>query len=124
MTFNYSEYLKRHLMIGQIDPWRVDIDGKPIYALLVPFDSALNECKEWSGQDLTRGELLQDMKENNIFVFRNVDEFGKIRDKLREEEKLLKKEAKGHKKALSEERRKKLQEHAAKIRELKNGGTA
>lgn len=121
MELNLSvEYLKKLKMIGQIDPWRRDDDGNPIYALLVPVDTAILEI---GGPDttITRTEFLKCLKDANVFVFRNIDEFVKLRDSLRKVEKEVKTERKKFKREISPERRKALKDHAALIRDKSKG---
>jgi hypothetical protein len=112
--FNYAEYLKRHLLVGEIDPWRKDSEGNKFYAVLVPLEAALAECSEWSGQDIGRKEFISYLKLNNIQVFNNIDEFGKFKEKSDVDRKAIKKNEKEvkarHKRIISEETRKKRSE--------------
>jgi hypothetical protein len=111
--FNYATYLKRRLMVGQVDPWRRTDDGKPIYTILVPVETAIKECEEWSGQDISRSEFINYLKLNDILCFRNVEEFKKLKEELKEiEEKPLK----VRKRQISEEHREKLRNNAKKAR--------
>lgn len=102
--FDYASYCKRHKLSGQVDPWRKTDTDKPIYALLVPVEMALEECKGWSGQDITRHEFLQYLKLNDTLAFKNIDEFAKFRDD-REEERKAQPKPKKHKRELTEEQR-------------------
>ena len=85
MGFNFIEYLKRHLMLGQVDPWRKTLEDQPIYTLLVDINYALEECKRWSNQDIQRQEFVNYLKINDIYLFKNVDEFKNVKDKLTSE---------------------------------------
>jgi CHASE3 domain sensor protein len=87
---NYVEYLKRRMMIGPLDPWRRTDDDEPLYALLVSLETAINECKDWSNQDIVRKEFMDYLKINNIWAFKNVDEFVEVK-KERKAEKIVKK---------------------------------
>jgi hypothetical protein len=62
-------------MLGQVDPWRRTDEGQPIYTLLVPVETALDECKEWSKQEITRKEFTDYLKQNDILLFNSVEEF-------------------------------------------------
>jgi hypothetical protein len=88
--FDYVDYLKRHMLVGQLDPWRIDDDGKPFYALLTTLDFAMNECTGWSGQSLGRDEFKNYLALNNIWTLRNIEELQKVREE-REAEKEVKK---------------------------------
>lgn len=108
--FDYIEYLKRHSMIGQIDPWRRHDNGDSVLCLIVSVDTALNESEGWSGQELTRGEFVKYLQSNNIFVFRSVEEFKKYKD-TKIETKLEPK-----KRNISDEQRRRLKKHAESMR--------
>jgi hypothetical protein len=79
--FDYIGYLKRHSMIGPMHPWNKNDQAAPIMGLLVPVQSALDEIIGWTGQDITRNEFLAHLKENNISVFNNIDEFVNLKSK-------------------------------------------
>jgi len=106
--FNYAEYLKRKLYVGQIDPWRVDSDGHPFYTTLVPLETAIAECTEWSGQDINRKQFLSHLKDHNILVFSSIEDF--VKHKKSRPEELTK-----PKKQLTEEQRKILSERMREI---------
>lgn len=110
---DYATYLKRKLMVGQVDPWRKTDDGKPLYTILVPVDTAIKECEEWSGQELGRAEFINYLKLNDILCFRNVDEFKKLKEELKEQadETPLK-----PKRTLTEEHKEKLRNNLKKAR--------
>ena len=111
--FNYVEYLKRHHFIGQIDPWRRHDNGNPVLCLLTAVEPAINECEGWSGQELKRGEFIKYLKDNDIFVFRSVEEFKKYKDE-KIEEKLEPK-----KRNISDEHRRNLQKQVLKMNEAR-----
>lgn len=81
--FDYATYLKKQLMVGQVDPWRRTDEGKPLLALLVTVEYAMNECKEWSGQDILRSEFLKHLNDHHILVLRDVNEFKNIKEEIR-----------------------------------------
>lgn len=115
--FDYATYLKRHFLVGQVDPWRRTDEGKPLFALLVQLDYALAECKEWSKQDIGKVEFINYLKLNDILSIKNVDEFKKIKEELKkskEEEILISK-----KKEITPERRKKLMLQVEKMNAAK-----
>lgn len=115
MSIDYVRYLKGFRMIGQIDPWRADDNGKPIFALLVTVDVALAECIALSGQDMTRHEFLSYLKEQDVQVFKNVDEFANLKEgKVREV-----KAKKNFKRKVSEETREKLRNRMKSINSKK-----
>jgi hypothetical protein len=58
--------------------------------LLVSLETAINECKDWSNQDIVRKEFMDYLKINNIWAFKNVDEFVEVK-KERKAEKIVKK---------------------------------
>lgn len=103
--FDYAQYLKRHLMVGQVDPWRRTDEGKPLYTILVPLDVAIKECSEWSGQEIGRQEFINYLKLNDILCFKNINEFQKIKEELKEEQKEIQLKPK---RTLSEEHKEKL----------------
>ena len=111
--FNYVTYLKNLKMIGQLDPWK-DGEGEPLWALLVPVDNALEECKGWSKQEITRKEFITYLKDNSIMIFNSVDQFV---DWKENKKKIDKPERKKFTRNISEERRNQLKEHAKSIRE-------
>ena len=106
-------YLKRHLWIGQIDPWRRHDNGDPVLCLLTDVDPALKEVQQWIGEgiELTRTEFVKILQDNLIFVFRNIAEFEKYKDKKIDETKLVLKQ----KKNLSEERKEQLRNQVKKM---------
>lgn len=68
--------------IGQVHPtYRNSIDPK-IIALLVPINSALDEARSVD-PDLTRTQLLKILKEKNIYVFNSIDDFVKLKEKIK-----------------------------------------
>lgn len=109
---DYVSYLNNLRMIGPVDPWKRD-DGSPALALLVAVDNALAECTDWSRQEITRSEFLNYLKDNDILVFSNIDEFVNWKkDKFKPSEGKPK-----FKRNISPERRKQLQNHASQIRD-------
>jgi hypothetical protein len=38
-------------------------------------ETALDECKEWSKQEITRKEFTDYLKQNDILLFNSVEEF-------------------------------------------------
>lgn len=116
---NYVGFLKSLKMVGQIDPLKKD-DGTPAYALLVSVDIALQECNAWGNQDMARAEFLSYLRDSDILVFSNIEEFiNWKKDKLRPSEVKAK-----FKRKISPERRKALQNHAQSIREKIKGSTS
>ena len=114
---NYAEYLKRHLMVREIDPWRRDEEDKKFYCLLIPMDTALEECKGWSGQDITRTELTNHLKLNNIWIVRDTNEFQKKREEAVLERKKDREDKKIRaKRILSDEERKRRSEQMRLLR--------
>lgn len=110
MNINYVNYLKSLRMIGAVDPWKLD-DGSPAHALLVSVETALVECNGWAKQEITRSELLNILRSQDILVFSNIDEFVNWKkDKVNPSGK------KKFKRSISEERRKQLQNHASEMR--------
>jgi|SRR6266853_2068136 len=113
--FNYIDYLKIHLMLGQVDPWRKTLEDQPIFALLVSVDYALEECKSWSNQDILKQEFINYLKINDIYLFKNIDEFKAVKNKketLRVEKK---------KREISTELREKYRNNMIKIRQNRKG---
>ena len=104
--FDYASYLKRHLMVGQVDPWRIDDQGKPYFALLVSLDTAMLECKGWSNQDISKTEFVNHLKVNNIWVLRDITELQQIREDRKEVIREEKEAKKRYKRNISEEARK------------------
>lgn len=117
-NINYVDYLKKHFYIGQIDPWRVHDDGQPILCLLTKVEDALEECKLWSLQDITRTEFIKYLEANRIFVFKNVDEFGKVREDIRNGEKVIKLARKRTRRNLTEEHREKLRKQVSQFKQV------
>jgi hypothetical protein len=67
--FNFIEFLKRRSFIGQLHPGiRSEDQRNPIIGLLVPVQSAIDECELWSGQELPRKEFVNYLKTNNVFL--------------------------------------------------------
>jgi len=79
--FNYIDYLKRHFMLGQVDPWRKTLEDKPIFTLLVDLNTAIEECKLWSGQEISKQEFVNYLKINDIYLFKNIDEFKEVKER-------------------------------------------
>jgi hypothetical protein len=68
-NFQFIEFLKRKSFIGQLHPVISSEDQRdPIIGLLVPVQSAIDECELWSGQELSRKEFVTYLKTNNIFL--------------------------------------------------------
>jgi pyruvate/2-oxoacid:ferredoxin oxidoreductase beta subunit len=109
--FNFVEFLKRKFMIGKLDPWRIDDDGKPFFALLVSLEHALQECNGWSNQEFTRTELKNYLALNNIWCLKNIEELQQIREERKEERKNRKKATRDY----TEEQRKELSERMKKL---------
>jgi len=103
-------------MVGQIYPAYRHDTSEPVIALLIPVNTAMEEYVSWSDQEITRHDFIKELRDNGVSVFNNIDEFVKVRDNLKEMEKLIKKEKKKHKRNISEERRNQLKEHASSIR--------
>lgn len=116
--FNYADYLERHLLVGEVDPWRRTDEGNPLRVLLVTVDVALEECKEWSKQDIGRQELVDYLKLNDILCLRNVEEFSSIKEKLKKGIPID--EPKKKKKKFTEEQLLKLKERMRKLNEEKH----
>lgn len=115
--FDYVAYLKKHLMVGQIDPWRETDEGNKIYTLLVPIETAIEECKAWSNQEFSRSNFINYLKVNDVLTFKNVEEFAKMKEEKEEKKEIVFK--KGFKKQISEERREKLRNQMVLINESK-----
>jgi pyruvate/2-oxoacid:ferredoxin oxidoreductase beta subunit len=109
--FNFVEFLKCKFMIGKLDPWRIDDDGKPFFALLVSLEHALQECNGWSNQEFTRTELKNYLALNNIWCLKNIEELQQIREERKEERKNRKKATRDY----TEEQRKELSERMKKL---------
>lgn len=124
--FDYAEYLKRHLMVGQIDPWRKTDEGKPLYALLVSTEIAMDECKGWGNQEFTRHDFVNYLKTKDILVLSTPEDLTKLRGSKVEEVKETKtKKAKGKfTKNISEERRETLRNQMALVNERKKASTS
>ena len=106
--FDFINYLKRRLMLGVVDPWRKTFDDKPIYTILVPLQTAYDECKLWSNQEFTLTEFINYLKINDIYLFKNIDGFKAVKEE--------KEKTKGKRK-LSEDHRKKLSERMKLVRQ-------
>jgi hypothetical protein len=74
--YDYITFLKGRQFIGQLSAGERSICG-----LLVPLQIALDECTFWSGQDVTRKELLSYLRENDIFVG-DLNEFQKAKARI------------------------------------------
>jgi hypothetical protein len=119
--FDYATYLKRHLMAGIVDPWRKDEEDKPYFGLLVPFETAWEECKGWSGEDIGKVELTNYLKLNNIWIIRSPEEFVRQKEKLEEERRQIKEERRSkNKRVISQETRNMLKERMEKLNKEKN----
>lgn len=108
---NYVAYLKGLKMIGAFSPWRKD-DGEPAEALLVAVEQALDECNEWSNQGMSRNDFLSYLKEQDILVFSNIENYinwKKGKGKPSDKPKFTRK--------ISEERRNALKMHAKEMRD-------
>ena len=108
--FNYIDYLKRHLMLGQVDPWRKTLEDQPIFTLLVDLNTAIEECKLWSGQEISKQEFVNYLKINDIYLFKNIDEFKNLKEKKITEPTVFK-----VKKTMSKEQREILRNRMLKI---------
>ena len=111
--FDYISYLKRHLMLGQVDPWRKTLDDGPIFTLLVDLSTAIEECKLWSGQEIIRQEFINYLKINDIYCFKNANEFVAVKEK--------KETATKSKKSMSQEQREILRNRMIKINNERKG---
>ena len=100
-------------MLGVVDPWRKTFDDKPIYTILVPLDTAYEECKLWSQQEFSKTEFSNYLKINDIYLFKNVDDFKELKDEIKEEKKNRRK------RNLSPERREQLSNQMKSIRQNK-----
>lgn len=68
--------------IGQVHPtYKNSIDPK-IIALLVPVTNALEEAKSVD-PDLTRAQLLKIFREKDIYVFNSIEDFVKLKEKIK-----------------------------------------
>lgn len=121
--FDYVGYLKRHFMVGQIDPWRSWEDGNKIYTLLVPVDTALEECLLWSNQEVSRKEFLSYLRNNGVIVLKDIAEFSKLKEVKADEESSIPK-GKTHKRKISEERREQLRKQVILMNEKKKASTS
>jgi hypothetical protein len=131
--FNFADYLKRRPWqkdicdgrpwVGQVDPWRKYDDGKPIMALLTPVENALEECVAWSGQDMTREQFIKVLRNQGVLVFKNVDEFAKLREH-REKEAKAEKKARKTRRKFSEAEIEKRRNQMALINEMKKASVA
>jgi hypothetical protein len=110
--FDFISYLHRRFLLGQVDPWRKTDDGKPIYTLLCSVETALDECKEWSGQEIGRTELVDYLKINDIYIFKNIEEFVHLKDKLHDDPQG---KATSKKRNISEETKEKLRQRMKKL---------
>ncbi len=117
LGFDFVEYLKRHMLLGQVDPWRQTFDDKPIFTILVPLETAYEECKDWSKQEFSKTDFSNYLKLNDIYLFKNIENFVAAKEE--------KKEKRG-KRQLSEDHRKKLSERMKYVRQniSKNGNGA
>lgn len=114
--FDYVAYLKKHLMVGQIDPWRSTDEGKKLYTLLVSVEIAMEECQAWSNQEFSRHDFVNYLKTNDVLVFKNVEDFVKTKEEAKEEQIIFKK---GFKKKITEERREQLRKQVVLMNEAK-----
>lgn len=117
--FDYATYLKRHLMAGQIDPWRKTDEGKPLYALLVSVDIAMEECLGWSKQELSKYQFINYLKVNDILVLSTPEDLSQIREERIEEVKVPKK-----KRAISDTERERRRNRMLQIRESQKDSVA
>ncbi|MBR1245507.1 hypothetical protein JQ609_01035 [Bradyrhizobium sp. AUGA SZCCT0169] len=62
-------------MIGQLHSWNSFDQTTPIIGLLVPLEVAMNECAQWSGQEITRFEFIKYLRDQGVHVFNTLDEF-------------------------------------------------
>jgi len=100
-------------MLGQVDPWRKTMEDEPIFTLLVNVDYALEECKSWSNQDISKQEFINYLKINDIYLFKNVDEFKTVKEK--------KEPKQSTKKSMSQEQREILRNRMIKINNERKG---
>lgn len=77
-NINFVGFLKRSRMIGCL---HVSRELGDVEALLVPVQIALDECNDWSNQDLTKDQLLHYLRENGIEVFKTIEDFVKFKKK-------------------------------------------
>jgi len=104
-------------MVGQVDPWRSYDDGSKIYTLLTSVEVAMEECSAWSNQEFTRQAFIAYLRDNGVIVFKNVEEFVK----LKEEPIMFKK---GYKKKITEERREELRNKMVLMNEKKKASVS
>jgi len=103
-------------MLGQVDPWRKTLEDEPIYTLLLDLNTAYEECKRWSNQDISRQEFIDYLKINDIYLFKNVDEFKTVKEKKKPKESSVK-----TKKSMSQEQREILRNRMIKINSERKG---
>jgi hypothetical protein len=60
---NFVLFLRKCKFIGQLTQ-----GDNPIIGLLVAIDTALDECKLWSNQEITRSEFMDYLNKNRIFI--------------------------------------------------------
>lgn len=116
MNTNIAGFLKSHRFTGQVFPINKNDEQEPVIALLVPVGIAMDEYQGWSGQDITRHDFIKNLRDNGVHVFNNIDEFIKLRDSKKKLEKIVKSKKVKHKRALSDERKLQLKEHASLMR--------
>lgn len=122
---NYVKHLQGIFFIGELDPWRKDDEGNSYFALLVPLDTALQECKDWSDQDLGRKEFVDYLKLNNVWVVKNIEEFQKIKETRENERQIAREEKKNSRRRnLTQEQRKALSERMSLLNKSKNTPSA
>jgi hypothetical protein len=114
MGFDFISYLKKRLMLGVVDPWRKTMDDNPIFTLIVDLNTAYEECKNWSGQDISKTEFTNYLKINDIYLFKNIDEFKSVKD-----QKEVKSSSTKTKKTISPERKEMLRLQMAEINNKK-----
>lgn len=115
--FDYVTYLKRRLMVGEIDPWRKTDEGKKLYTLLVSVEIAMEECQLWSGQEFTRHDFINYLKVNDVLTFKNIEDVVNLRESKVEETKIERK-PKG-KRVISEEEKMRRKEQMKQINQKK-----
>jgi hypothetical protein len=91
--FDYIGYLRMprrpkskgvpYSCIGPLHPARKSDPAEPIDGLLVPLQTALDECLLWSGQDVTKHEFVKYLKANDIFLG-NIEDFAKLKKQGRQ----------------------------------------
>ena len=119
MGFDFISYLKRHLMLGQVDPWRKTMDDNPIFTLIVDLNTAYEECKNWSGQDINKQEFINYLKINDIYLFKNINELNSVKEQ-REATSIAKKK----KREYTPEQLEKLRNNMLKNRKNRKGSTS